>query len=310
MRPRSLRALGTALGIALASAGAGALPPGHPEPLSATPPLHASLARADAVAIARVEAVGTGRIQLRDAIALFGSVPERFALKRPPSSPPPWSAGDRVLLPLAGAREPFVLVDPERALPGLGVGDEARWSAAARALLAARGRPEALARGYASMLATDSPALEREAAIGLAAPDVAPADPVSLARLVDLAARSPQPELRRPCARAAVRTGAGRRLLLDRLPGDAGDPEVLALALRSAVGDPSEPARDAALRALGDERAALREAALAPAAALARAGASDADALTRALLRVATDDPEPALRDAARRALARGAGPG
>jgi hypothetical protein len=280
--------------------------PGHAGLLpDAVAPLHASLARADAVAIASVERVETGRIRLRDASALAGPVPERLSLKRSPSSPPPWSEGDRVLLLLRGARDPFVLVDLAHA-ETLEPRDEPRWREAIAALRTAGGSPDARRRAYAALLSGDAPAQQRLAAIGLAAADVAaPADPRLLRRLAALAAGSPRAAIRGPCARAALRTPAGTRRLLEQLPGEAGDPQVLTLALQAAGpdADTAGHAGAAILRALASDDAELRRAALAPGAALARSRPDASDALLPALGRVAAEDPEPALRDAARRAL-------
>jgi hypothetical protein len=73
-------------------------------------PLHARVALADGAAIATIEAVGLGRIRVRDAIPVLGDVTPAFELKRAPWHPPALEPGDRALL-LRGARSPYVLVD-------------------------------------------------------------------------------------------------------------------------------------------------------------------------------------------------------
>jgi len=74
-------------------------------------PIHRRLAAASVVAIATVVEVGTGRIAFESAVPVIGTVAPAFEVKRAPSHPPPWVAGDRVLLLLAGARSPYRWVD-------------------------------------------------------------------------------------------------------------------------------------------------------------------------------------------------------
>jgi hypothetical protein len=149
-------------------------------------PLLARLDLADAVAIASVERVELGRVHLRDAEVLFGSVPGSFELKRAPSNPPPLAPGERALLLLRGARSPYLLVDapaelrklPDAAAVGL-------WRGAVLALLEKRGDP-ALLELYLAWLDPAAPDLARAAVLGLDDP-TAPYQPLPATALLRLA---------------------------------------------------------------------------------------------------------------------------
>jgi hypothetical protein len=163
MRPRLLAALLLPLGGA--AAGQPAL---HPH-LPGIRPFHARLAEAQVVALVRAERIDEGRIAVRLEEALLGAPPDRFEVKRSPLAPPPLATGDRALLLLRGDRPPYVLAD--RPSEVIRLGDDAmaaRWRAAARAALAARGDPAALGRVYEEWIAT-GPASLRE--LGMAGRD-------------------------------------------------------------------------------------------------------------------------------------------
>ena len=149
-------------------------------------PLLARLDLADAVAIASVERVELGRVHLRDAEVLIGSVPGSFELKRAPSSPPPLAPGERALLLLRGARSPYLLVDAPaelRKLPDAAA--EGRWRGAVLALSEKRGDP-ALLELYLAWLDPAAPDLARAAVLGLDDP-MAPFHPLPVAALLRLA---------------------------------------------------------------------------------------------------------------------------
>lgn len=184
MWPHLLAALVLAL-----SGAAGAQPAGHPH-VPGVRPFHARLAEAEVVALVRVERVAEGRIALRLEQALRGSPPAAFEVKRSPLSPPPLATGDRALLLLRGDRPPYVLTDQPSEV--IRLGDDAmaaRWSAAARAALAARDEPAALAAVYEEWIA-NGPASLRE--LGMAGRDALAREPSRLrgtSRASDGAAR-------------------------------------------------------------------------------------------------------------------------
>jgi hypothetical protein len=149
--------------------------------------LHARLALADAVAVASVERVELGRVHLRDAEALIGSVPGSFELKRAPSSPPPLAEGERVLLLLRGARSPYLLVDAPSELQKLpDAGTELRWRNAVLALAQKRGDPPALLELYLGWLDPTAPDLSRAGLLGLDDP-TSPFPPLPAEALLRLA---------------------------------------------------------------------------------------------------------------------------
>ena len=84
---------------------------GQPRPLR---PIHTRIGLADATALVTIEAVDSGRLHVRDAQSLIGSVAAQFEIKRSPSRPPPLEAGDHALVSLRGARSPYLLLDEPR----------------------------------------------------------------------------------------------------------------------------------------------------------------------------------------------------
>jgi hypothetical protein len=141
------RWLGAGLALALGAA-AGAQPIVHPLPPGPRA-FHARLAAADVMAVVRVERISEGRVALRLEDALLGSPPGAFEVKRSPLRPPPLATGDRALLLLRGDRPPYVLADePSEVIRLSDDAMAARWSAAARAVLASRDDARALAAVY------------------------------------------------------------------------------------------------------------------------------------------------------------------
>jgi hypothetical protein len=193
-------------------------------------PLHERLAAARLVAIATVAEVGVSRIQLEDANAVVGSVPESFELKRAPSKPPPWIVGDRAVLLLAGARSPYVWVD--RPAEAIAVDDpvaERRLVEALREMDAARVDPRARRDLYARW--SDGPH-EDLAALGLRGlmdvPGMAGALDGEFATARAAVATDPERSLavRRRAARVAARHPDGVAALLRHVEATAPDTDV------------------------------------------------------------------------------------
>lgn len=300
MRPAV--ALGLAVPLALA-AGVRAQH-GLPAP-RAERPIHARLARADAVAFARVETVGRGRVGMSEAAPIRGGVAARFEVKRAPSHPLPLEAGERVLLLLRGARSPYVVVDePGELLKPADAAEEAAWTRALRQVDRARVEgPDALAARYVAWIERGPPSLRRAALRGLGDRAGAfPSLPVAAARRVAAVALDPAftDAVRGAAAETASTDPEGRQALLRGLPGgDAALPAVLAVGLRTAA--------DAATRerllldALRHPDPAIRRVAL-------RTGlyATARDAALRIELeRRADGDEDAEIRALARRALER-----
>lgn len=263
-------------------------------------PLHQRLAESEVLTFASVEAVELGRIRVADPRPLRGDPAPAFELKRAPSAPPPLAAGDRALLLLRGARSPYLLVDEAdelwKAAPD---DDEAALAQALGALDADRGSPRAVAARYAAWLGSPSAPLQRWAAQGFEgdAAVLAQAPPPALANLVELALGAPDATLRDAAARAALQSEAGLARLLAGLPGAAADPEVVGHALYAGLAQPE--GRAAAERCLAATSPAVRGAVLRFGTLL-----GGDPSLRAALQRVASEDPDEALRLAARRALA------
>lgn len=304
---------------ALALAQAAAAPPGAAPgvaghgaqiPFLATRPVHARIALADAAVAATVERVETGRIYVRDAVPVFGSAPAAFSLKRGPSRPPGLVPGERYLLLLRGARAPYGLVDSAEEIVRLdGEATEAAWIRAVQDALSAP-HGASLASLYTSWLASGTASLERAAVRGLFEEDVAPLPPEGAARLMEIAAGPARPDtdrgMRFVAALAALRSPAGQAALLERLSTGGGDPdpEVLGMALRGAavahsLGRGTDP-KPAMLGALRHASAEVRGAALAAVVAAAADPEIQAE-----LAHMAGADPDPELRERARRTLRR-----
>ena len=291
-----IAALASAVAAGLA---AGAAAQHAPLPEHRARPLHQRLAASDAVAFATVEAVELGRIRVEDARPLRGVPASTFELKRAPSAPAPLAAGERVLLLLRGARSPYLLVDEADELWRVAPeDDEAAAAEAVRALDAERGRPAVVAARYAEWLGSSRLPLARWAAQGFEgdAAVLARAPQPALARLAALALDAPDAALRDAAARAAVQSAAALGPLLAGLPGSAADPEVVARALYAGLA--RADGRAAVVRCLAAAAPEVRGAALRFGTLL-----GGDPSLRAALQRVASEDPDEALRLAARRAL-------
>lgn len=229
-------------------------------------PLHLRLAEADGIAIGTVEAVNDGRVTIGDAVVLRGEVQPRFELKRAPSRAIPFAVGVTLLLPLRGAREPYVLVDDARELISLRDPESvAAWRTGVDALLAAGADREAVTDVYVAWLEGGDDALRETAGAALLDPR-ARLLPVSPARAVDRARAAIDPELPLAARRISATLAGGRvegaTALLADLSRAAVDPQVLETALRNGVHWRVAEAEDALVRALDDDRPVVRRAAV------------------------------------------------
>lgn len=282
------------LALAALLAWAGAAPAQHGM-ASGPRPLHLRLAAADVVAIATVADVRPGRVALRDAIVLHGEAPPAFELKRAPSREIPYAVGLRLVLPLRGARSPYVLEDDARELVVLR--DDAAvaaWSEALRALLAAGGDREALTTTYLGWLDGGEEGLREVAAAALVDPRSALL-PLSPERTLERAHAALDPALPAPARRVSAILAGGRpegtRALLDAALADpAADPQVVETVLRDAVAERVPGADDALVAALGHGSASVRR------AAVRLAGSSGSPAALARLPALATSDPDEGVR--------------
>lgn len=230
-------------------------------------PLHLRLADAEVVAIATVAEVGEGRVAVRDAVALRGEAPREFEIKRAPSRGIPYAVGLALLLPLRGARSPFVLVDDARELvPLRDAATIAAWRAALPALLAAGDDREALLAVYLAWLDGREESLREAAAAALLDPRSGLV-PVSLPRALERgrAALAPAlaPAARRVSAHLAIGRSEGASALLDAaLTDPQADAQVVETALRGAVQWRLPDGDDALLAALSHGSPAVRRAAV------------------------------------------------
>lgn len=227
-------------------------------------PLHPRLAEADLVAIGTVEAVRDGRVAIGEAVVLRGEAQPRFELKHAPSREIPFAVGVSLLLPLRGAREPYVLVDDARELISLrDAAAVTAWRAGIEALLAAGDDREALTDVYVAWLEGDDDAMRETAGAALLDPR-AGLLPVSPERAVERARAALDPELplaaRRISALLAGGRAEGTAAMLADFPGAALDAQVLETALRNGIHWRVDGVEDRLLRALEDDRPAVRRA--------------------------------------------------
>lgn len=206
--------------------------------------LHERLAEARVVAFATIDRVDDGRIAVRDAEAVLGTVEPSFEVKRSPGAPPPWIPGQRVLLLLSGARSPYRWVEkPIEAEKGAvldGPAAEARWRRAVRALDSVRSDGEARRDLYASWCDGDDEALRVAGLRGLL-------DLSTLLEFMDedfardrvrvATDESRALPVRRAAARVAARHATGIAALLAFLAeaGPDADPEIAEVALRAGL---------------------------------------------------------------------------
>jgi hypothetical protein len=227
-------------------------------------PLHLRLAEADAIAIGTVDAMSEGRVTIGEATVLRGEAPARFELKRAPSREIPYAVGVSLLLPLRGARPPYVLVDDAREL--ISLRDDAAvaaWRAGLDALLAAGDDREALTDVYVAWLEGDDEAMRETAGATLLDPR-AGLLPVSPERAIERAHAALDPELpvaaRRISAVLAGGRAEGAAELLAAASESAIDAQVLETTLRNALQWRVDGAEDALIDALADSRPAVRRA--------------------------------------------------
>jgi len=276
----------------------------HPLPKGPRP-LHEIAASADAIAIGSIASVSEGRIHVGDTIDVSGAVPAEFDVKRAPSNPPVFKTGDRALLLLRGARSPYLLADDPKENLVIPPGGEVEWILAMRSFADARGDPPRLQALYLEWLEGANDTLRDLAVRGLVDPSAA-FQPISADLLAVRARRAVDPAagsaVRKASAIVALLTPeSSARLLHDLLqPGTAVDPSVYETALQGALLRKAEtPEFSAALgRGLRSSDPQVRGIAVRYAA-----NASDA-ALTDELGKLAQQDPEPAVRQAATQALA------
>lgn len=310
MRPPVRPALALAAALLIAAAGgrlAGAqVHGGHPLPPRPRP-LHARVAEADLVVVAHVREVDAGRIRVDGARALVGTAPERFEVKRSPTDPPPLGPGDRAILPLRGARPPYVLVD--RPLETIRLADavqEERWSGAVRAVAEAVADPARLPPLYVDWLLQGPDTLRELGLQGLLDPSAA-FQPLGDAFQADLAARafdrSLPAEGRGSAAGLAALSPAGAARLLAGIPSrdDPAEPSISQAALRGGVHHGSAGLGAALRRCLATPDAALRLAGLEAAGLLDAPLPAD---LRAAVARIAEADADDAVRERARAVLA------
>lgn len=260
--PRSLRSL-----VLLAALGMLALPSGAARAqhgmASGPRPLHLRLAVAEVVAVATVADVGDARVAVRDATVLRGDAPPAFELKRAPSKKIPYEVGLTLLLPLRGARSPYVLVDDAREL--VVIRDDASaaaWRAAVPALLAAGDDPARLLATYLEWLDRGEEGLREAAAAALLDPR-AELMPVPVERALERVGAALDPALpapaRRVSARLATSRSEGTSALLDAALHDPdADPQVVETALRGAVQWGAPGLDDALLAGLVHDSPAVR----------------------------------------------------
>jgi hypothetical protein len=279
----------------------------HPLPRHLRP-LHERLAAADAAVVATVGEVGTGRIELLEVSALVGGVTTGAQVKRAPSNPLPVAPGDRVLLLLQGARSPYVAVDTPRETVRLADPDaEARWSEAIRVLDGSRDRPAAWVELYVGWLETGPGSLRDLAVASLSDPG-APYQPLPPSFFTARAAAawdaSGAAEGRRAAARLAAQHPAGAAELAARAAAcrAGSDPDVVELSAIAAIRYGRSDHDGAVLCALDHAHAGVRASTL---AVIGRTSLPTSAEVRARVERLAEDDPESFVRDAARQALAR-----
>ena len=294
-RPLVLAPLLAALALA-----AGAARAQHGMPVGPRP-LHLRLAQADVVAIATVAEVGEGRVEMRSATILRGEAPSRFEVKRAPSQALPYAVGITMLLPLRGARPPYVLVDDAKEATVLRTEAAARaWIAALPALLDAGDDPDALRAAYLGWLDGAEPSLREVAAASLLDPrsELVPVPP-ALAVTRALVALDPgaPTETRRAAAILAGARPEGARALLPALRDPHSDPQVAATALRGGAQFGVDGFDEGLLAALGH---ADRDVRLAAAHVAAEQGSP---AVRARLAELAASDPDLDVRKQVRELL-------
>jgi len=267
-------------------------------------PLHVRIAAADLVAVGMVGPIRDDRVEIRGATVLRGDAAASFEIKRSPAKPLPFATGVPAVLLLRGARSPYVLVDEPREIVLLrDAADARRWTEALQALEAASAEPKRLLQIYLAWLDADDETLRDAAGAALSDSDAAflplGRDDALLRARAALDPTRAAPT-RRVSAMLAVTQADGAAALVEGIPGEAADPQVIATALRAAIPVAREQRAAALLRALADEERDVRRAALDAAPALWT------DAVAAKVAEIAASDPDPRARADAQNAKARG----
>jgi hypothetical protein len=298
MQPRRSAALAFALALVAAHAARAQ----HPLPPS-TRPLHVRIAAADVVAVGTIGAIHDGRIEVRDAAVLRGDAAPSFEIKRSPAVPPPFVTGVPAVLFLRGARSPYVLVDePREVVLPPDAATAKRWEDALRALFASEGDPQKLLHTYLMWLDGEIDTL-RDAAGAALSDSTAAYLPLGRDDALARAKVALEPHraatVRRVSAGLAVSHADGAVALVEGIPGEDGDPQVVALALRSTEAVAREARQAALLRSLASESADVRRAALMSATLLWN------DAIAARVKVLAESDPDADVKIDAADAIAR-----
>ncbi len=276
---------------------------GHPLVSPEDRPLHERLGLADAVVVGTVSEIRTGRVEIEDARIVRGSLAPRFEIKRSPIDPPPVEVGQRLVLPLRGARSPYLLIDEPIELIRMEAGaDEEHWVAALRALDEAAGRPEALREVYLAWSDGDDDGLRTVALRARVAPGffLAVADePMVRGRVRVVRDPSASVTVRRAAATVAVRSPDAIHQLLAYLDETGGevDPQIAAMVLQAGMRLRAEAAQDQLFASLDSGSPELRG------VAVRVASLGWTPELAARLETIASEDPDEVIRSNAERAL-------
>jgi len=304
VRALAMAALCAALGEFLPLQGSAQGMLNHPLPKGPRP-LHEIAAAADAIAIGTIGSLSESRIHVRDAIDVSGAVPGEFEVKRAPSNAPTFRTGDRALLLLRGARSPYLLTDDPAENVVIPAGAELEWIVAMRAFAEARADPAQLRALYFDWIDAGNAALREIALRGLVDP-AAPFQPIAPEILTARASRAVDPAtssaVREASANVALLSAESSARLLHAVlqPGAPVDGAVYETALQGALLRQTDGLElSAALgRGLRSGDPALRTIALRYAT-----NASD-PAIANEVEKLAQQDPDLQVRQAAARALA------
>ena len=226
-------------------------------------------------------------------------------MKRAPSNAPVFRAGDRALLLLRGARSPYLLADDPTENVVIPAGAEVEWILALRSFADARHDPSKLRTVYFDWIEGNSDTLRDLALRGLTDP-AAPFQPISADLLADRVRRAldsaaPRAVRKASAVVALLSPESCAQLIHDVLqPGAAIDASVYETALQGALLRKVEALELSAALGRG-----LRSGDGAVRAVAVRYATNAPDAtLTNEVGRLATQDPDPAVRQAATQALA------
>lgn len=231
---------------------------------------HERLDAARVVAFATVDRVEDGRVFLREGSAILGEIEAEFAIKRAPGAAPPWLAGERALLFLAGARSPYRWTDRPAEVQALRIADaatEARWRDAVLDLSRVRDDPRKRRAVYTRWCDGQDAGLRAACLRALLDPRApVPVDAEGFFRdrsVVALDTERSQ-EVRIAAARLGVRHPAGAQPLLRWLMDDARDAdlELATIVLEAGLRLRNPDSETALALLLRGEEPGLRAAAL------------------------------------------------